>query len=69
MRRIAASVGLLLTLIAVAAIGLGAAGPGPQGSPPPKAKHTASIQLLTISDWHGQIDPTHREHAAQDDGE
>ena len=57
MRRIAASVGLLLTLIAVAAIGLGAAGPGPQGSPPPKEKHTASIQLLTISDWHGQLTP------------
>jgi 2',3'-cyclic-nucleotide 2'-phosphodiesterase (5'-nucleotidase family) len=57
MRRTAASVGLLLSLLIVTAVGLGAAAPGPKGSPPPKAKHTANIQLLTISDWHGQLTP------------
>ncbi len=62
MRRTAASVGLLLTLVIVTAIGLGAAAPGgPKGPPPvvppPKAKHTANIQLVTVSDWHGQLPP------------
>jgi 2',3'-cyclic-nucleotide 2'-phosphodiesterase (5'-nucleotidase family) len=62
MRRTAASVGLLLLLFIVAAVGAGAAPPSwvpgpPPGTPPPKAKHTANIQLLTISDWHGQLTP------------
>src|SRR5687768_3295265 len=62
MRRTAASVGLLLLLFIVTAVSAGAAPPSwvpgsPPGTPPPTAKHTASIQLLTISDWHGQLTP------------
>lgn len=84
MRRIAASVGLLMSLFILTAVGVSAAAPGapngkakgkpavpgvakakgkpavpgvPNGTPPPRAKHTANIQLVTISDWHGQLQP------------
>jgi 2',3'-cyclic-nucleotide 2'-phosphodiesterase (5'-nucleotidase family) len=56
MKRFAAGVTLLVSLVLVTSI-IVAAAPAAKPPPPPKPKDVVDIQLFTISDWHGQLVP------------
>jgi 2',3'-cyclic-nucleotide 2'-phosphodiesterase (5'-nucleotidase family) len=55
MKRIAAGVGLLLSLVFVTSIVVAAA---PAAKPAPRPADVVDVQLVTISDWHGQLVPS-----------